>query len=68
MVDAPESRENVNRDMFALTNVLEKDTIEHKDNTSTELIYNTILDPGERGAIGLGQDLCLTAHMDIGLV
>ena len=40
MVDAPESRENVN-DMFAVTNVLEKDTIEHNDKTSTEL--NTIL-------------------------
>ena len=47
MVDAPERRENVNRDMFALTNVLEKDTIEHNDNTSTVLIYITILDPGE---------------------
>jgi hypothetical protein len=46
MVDAPESRENVN-DIFALTNVLEKDTIEHDDITGTELEYNTILDPGE---------------------
>ena len=46
MVDAPESRENVN-DMFGVPNVLEKDTIEHNDKTSIEDIYNTILDPGE---------------------
>ena len=47
MVDAPESRENV-KDMFAaITNVLEKDTDEHNDKTSIDIMYNTILIPGD---------------------
>ena len=47
MVDAPESRENV-KDMFvAVTNVLEKDTLNYNDKTSIDIMYNTILDPGD---------------------
>ena len=46
MVDAPESREDVT-DIFAATNVLEKDTIEHNDKTSNDNITDTILDTGD---------------------
>ena len=64
MVDAPESREDVKEDMFALTNVLEKDTIEHNDKTSTELIYNTILDPGD----ALPPEACHVRGEDVDLL
>ena len=63
MVDAPESRENVN-DMFGVPNVLEKDTIEHNDITSIKVIYNTILDPGD----ALPPEACHVRGEDVDLL